>query len=100
MNRRRFLYGSTASLAVVAGLIAKDDRKWSTDLEVIEKRTDLGWQRCRMAELKKGDVFRMRDLTCEAIEDPSPEINHDGLWTWGILAHILTHPQPLGAQPR
>lgn len=76
-----------------------DDRKWATDVRVIERKNAAGWEVCRMQDLKPGDEFRFDDHAIggyfHAIADsiPTPELKWGSLdeWTWGIDCRLIRH---------
>ena len=65
-------------------------------LRTVERLINEDWHVCRMSELNKGDIFRLREPTGELVNDskgdqiwiatsaPYQTINENGEATWGV----------------
>lgn len=88
MRRRSFF---AAAIAAAAALVWPSKAAATPPLKTIHKydyATDT-WARCRLYDLRAGDVFRADDGPA-LIADSDPELQPDGVW--GIMTRFEIDP--------
>lgn len=79
MDRRAFFAAAVASLATAAAVAFYEP----PSLETIWRKNGAEWKRCRMFDLRPGDVFRMTGSSANGTitATQKPFLDEDGVWT-------------------
>lgn len=100
MRRRSFF---AVAVGAVVGLLAPSSSgavEAASDLRPVWRKTATGWNRCRMFELKPGDVMRIERHpkmgadgfeTVEGVVDDEPKLI-DGQWSVNVRTGWTSQP--------